>query len=281
MKAIGIDLGGTRIKAGIVDNGRIIKKVEVATEALHGKDKVIENLVRVISSLDGESIKYIGIAYAGMLSGGIAMKSPHLPLEGFNIKKFLEKRFGKKVYVNKDVRCGVVAEAKYGNGRGYKNIVMITLGTGIGGGLIIDGKVYKGMGNSGEFGHTTINCDGVKSSCCANYGCFEEYVSVRGLQRIYGKNISTEEIAELALKGDKKAKVAYLEFGGYVGVGVANVASIFDPDVIIVGGGLSRSWDLFELEMKRMIGERGFIKSNVVKAKLEEPGIIGAALLRR
>lgn len=280
MKSIGIDLGGTRIKAGIVEGSKIIKKVEVSTEADQGKEKVLDNIVKVVNYLDAKDVKCLCMGYAGMLNKGVVIKSPHLPLEGFNMKKFLEKGFGKEVYIENEVRCAVVAEANYGSGRGYKNIVMITLGTGIGGGVVINGRLYKGRGNAGEFGHTTINYGGMKSSCCANHGCFEEYVSVRGLQRLYGKSISPKEIAELAVKGNEKARIAYLRFGRYVGVGITNIASMFDPEIIIIGGGISKSWKLFEIEVKSVVKERGFIKTNVVKASLGEPGIIGATLLR-
>ncbi len=279
MKTIGIDIGGTRIKAGLVEGREIKKKVEVETEADRGKDRVVQNIVKAIESVFVEGVNGIGIGFAGVVENGKIMKSPHLPLEGFDIEKYMRKRFGKKVFVDHDVNCAILAESRYGTGKGYKDMVMITIGTGIGGGAMVEGKLYKSKSGAGEIGHTTINFDGIKSTCCNNYGCFEEYVSARGLQRIFGKMAKPEDIADMARKGDKKARQAYQEMGRILGIGIVNIANNFDPDIVIVGGGLSKSWELFEKEMRAAVKERELLKTKIAKAKLEDAGIIGAALL--
>ncbi len=278
---VGIDIGGTTIKAGLVSGKKIHKKTEILTEAGKGRKKVVQNIISAIESVFDKRVEGIGVGFAGLFENGKIMKSPHIPsLNGFDIKKHLQKRFHKKVSAYNEVKCAALAEAKYGAGKGYKNIVMITIGTGIGGGVIADGKLYKGKGNACEVGHTTINFKGRKSSCCNNHGCFEEYVSTRGLQRSYCKKINPKEIEELAKKGDKKAIQAYKEFGRNLGVGINNIANFYDPDIIIVGGGIARSWELFEKEMHRMIKERGLMKTKLARAKLNDGGIIGATLLK-
>jgi len=277
---IGIDIGGTKIKAGLVNGEKIHRRIEIATEAEKGREKVIQNIISAIQSVYQKDIKGIGIGFAGMFEDGKIAKSPHIPsLEGFDIKRYVSKKFHKKVLADNEVKCATIAEAKYGAGKGHKNIVMITIGTGIGGGIITEGKLYKGKGNAGEVGHTTINFTGIKSTCCNNYGCLEEYASTRGLQRRYGKKISPKKIAELAEKGDKKAIQAYKELGRNLGAGINNIANSYDPEIIILGGGIAKSWELFQEEMHKMIKERGFVKTKVVKAKFEDAGIIGAALL--
>jgi glucokinase len=282
MKAIGIDVGGTSIKAGIVEGKKVLKKIEMKTEAGKGKGKVVQNISKVIELLDGKDIKVIGIGFPGMLDikREVVLISPHVgALKGFNLKRYFEKKFHKKVCADNEVRAAILTEAKHGAGKGYKNIVMITIGTGIGGGIINNGKLCRGKGSGGEIGHMSINYDGMKSTCCNNYGCFEEYVSERALQRSYGKQISAKEIAERARKGDRKAIEAYQEMGRCIGVGVVNIINSFDPEIVIIGGGLSKSWNLFEKEMKKTIEERHMLSAKVAKAQLEDVGIIGAALL--
>ncbi|MEM4244612.1 MAG: ROK family protein [Candidatus Nanoarchaeia archaeon] len=282
MKVIGLDIGGTKIKAGLVEGSRVIKKIEVETKASQGRDKVVQKITRLVDLLNDKSVKGIGVGFPGMVDvkKGIVIRSPHIKcLNGFNIKKHLQKKFRKKVIISNEVKAATLAEAKYGAGVGHKNFVFITLGTGIGGGVIADGKMWCGKGNAVEIGHMTINFDGIKSTCCNNYGCFEEYASARAIQRTFGKKINPKTIAELAEKGNKKAKEAYKEFGKHLGVGLVNIANSFDPEVIIIGGGLAKSWNLFQKEMIKTIRQREFVKTKIAKTKLEDGGIIGAALL--
>jgi glucokinase len=280
MKTIGIDLGGTKIKAGLVEGNEILKKVEIKTGTK--KDEVVQNIFKAVELLKEKNVKGIGIGVPGMINQktGQMLICPLLPfLEGYNLKKAIHKKFKIKTEIDNDVTAATIAEARYGMGKGHKNIIMFTIGTGIGGGIIADGKVWRGKSNAGEVGHMTINFDGIKSTCCNNYGCFQEYASIRALQRSYGKQTSPKEIAYRATKGDKKAKQAYEEMGKHIGIGVVNLINIFDPEIVIIGGGLSRSWNLFEKTMISTIKERYMLTAKVVKAKLEEPGIIGAALL--
>ncbi|MFH1332003.1 MAG: ROK family protein [archaeon] len=277
---IGIDIGGTKIKAGLVEGNKVIKKIEIDTNGNGGKQEVLQNITKAIQTLMNDKVKEIGVGFPGPVDkNGVVQKSPHFDMVGENIKKHIEQKFKKKVLVDNDTNCMTIAEARYGVGKGHKNFVMISIGTNIGGAIIADGKLYRGRWHAGEVGHMTINYDGVKSRCCNNYGCFGHYVSIEGLQENYGKEILPEEIAELAMKGDKKAKEAYEQLGRRLGIGLMNLANILDPEVIIVGGGIAKSWKLFEKEMKKIMEERGFIKTKVVKAELRDGGIIGATLL--
>jgi len=281
MKTVGIDIGGTKIKAGLVEGAKVLKIIEIETEANKGKQKVIKNITKAIESVLEKDVRGIGVGFAGVVDNkGVVLISPHIKaLERFNIKKHFRKKFSKRVEVGNEVRAATLAEARYGAGRKYKNIMLITIGTGIGGGIMANGRIYKGKGNAGEAGHTTINFDGIKSSCCKNYGCFEEYVSARGLQRNFGEKKNPEEIAEMAARGNVKARKAYQEMGRNLGVGIINIANMLNPDIVIVNGGIARSWKLFEKEMRKTIKERGFLGIKVAKARLTDGGIIGAALL--
>lgn len=282
MKKIGMDIGGTKIKAGLVEGIKILKRVEIETEANKGKGKVVQNITKAIELLNEKDVKSIGIGFPGVIDTkkGTILISPHIGvLNGFNLKKYFEKKFHKKVYVDNEVKAAILAESKYGAGKGYKNIVMITIGTGLGGVVIDNGRLCKGKGSGGEVGHMSINMDGMKSTCCNNHGCFEEYVTTRALQRSYGKQISAKEIAYRAMKKDKKAKQAYEEMGRNLGCGLVNLTNIFDPEIIIIGGGIAKGYKLFEKEMMKTVKERQMLKTKITKTKLEDPGIIGASLL--
>lgn len=275
---IGVDIGGTKTRAGLIEGKKIYKKIELLTEAKKGKEKVIRNITRAISHVLDKRAEGIGVGIAGLVSKNKVTKTPNLPLNNFDIKKYIEKKFRKKTAVENDSRCAALAEAKYGAGKGYRNMVMITLGTGVGGGIIIDGKIYRGKGNAGEIGHMTIKHDGIKSRCCNNHGCLEELTSARAVKRYFGENINPLEIEKMALMGDKKAIRAYEEMGRNLGIGIANIANILSPEIIVIGGGIANAWKLFEKEMNKEIRKRSFAKTKVARAKIKDAGIIGAAL---
>ena len=179
---IGVDIGGTEIKAGIVFNNRILKKVAVKTGS--NKKDIIKNILDSIGILFDKRIKAIGIGCPGPADyeKGIIGDTPNLKLKGVNLKKIIHRKFKKKAVMENDACCFVLGESVRLK---KKNVAGLTLGTGVGGGIVIDGKLYKGNGNAGELGHCTIKFDGPKLGF--NQGSLESYVSAKAIKRDYGK----------------------------------------------------------------------------------------------
>ena len=259
---IGVDIGGTEITAGIVSGRRLLKKIAVKT----GKNKkeVIKNILNIIEALFDKKIEAIGIGVPGPANyeKGVVGDTPNTPLKGVNLKRVVERKFKKKVVMDNDANCFVLGEAIRLK---KKNVVGLTLGTGVGGGIVINGKLYRGKGNAGELGHCTIKYDGPKSKF--SNGSLESYAAAKSIKRDYG-------VASIDLKSRK----AWNEIGEKVGVGVANLINAFDPDVVVLGGGISRSFSRFKAGMNKEIKRRAIRKVKVVKGK-EDSGIIGASWL--
>jgi glucokinase len=256
---IGVDIGGSEIKAGLVSNNKIIKKISVRTGKT--KKEVISNIIKAISNLFDKRVILIGIGCPGPADyeKGIIGNTPNIPLKGVNVKKLVYKKFKKKVLMDNDANCFVFGEAYR---LGKKRVVGLTLGTGVGGGVVIEGKLLKG---DIELGHCTINYDGPKSPF--NNGSLESYFSAKSIKRDYGK-----------MPHELKSKKAWEEIGRKIGIGISNLINTFDPDVVVLGGGISRAFNLFKAEMNKEIKKRSIGKTIVIKGK-EESGIIGAASL--
>ena len=281
---IGVDLGGTNIRAGLVLNNKIIKKTEVKTEPNKGKNAVIKNLVKAINSVMTKDVAGIGIGSPGPLNykKGIIINSPNLPFRNTNLKKILKREFNVPVLIDNDANCFTLGEALYGNGKKHNCVIGLTIGTGVGGGIVINKKIFHGRMNAGELGHMTIKFDGRKARS-HNNGDIEEYLSTRGIMRTAKElNVKTPlEVYNLALKGNKKAIRVFEKMGFYFGIAVTNFVNIFDPDIIIIGGKISNSWKFFSKSMKKTVKERCVVNKNpkIVKSKLKHAAILGAASL--
>ncbi|MBW2980174.1 ROK family protein [Candidatus Woesearchaeota archaeon] len=282
---IGVDIGGTNIRAGLVaPNGKITSKIKARTETKKGQKAVLRKIIDIIETFPIKKVDSIGLGVPGMIDAknGIVKYSPNLPLKNVNIRKLIEKEFKKPVFVDNDANCFTLAEAKYGAAKNKKNVIGLTLGTGVGSGIVIDGKLYHGRGNAAELGHTTINFNGPKAKC-GNNGCVESYVSIRGiLNRVKGLYIKNpKELFELAEQKNKKALKLWQDTGSYLGVAIANFANIFDPDAIVIGGNIANAWKFFSKEMNKTIKKRALVKDiKVIRSKLgEDAGILGAASL--
>lgn len=280
---IGVDIGGTTIKAGVVSKSKVIKKTKLKTEDNKGKAIVINNIISSIERLMDKNVAAICIGCPGPLNykTGLIGKTPNLPLGGVNLKKIIKKKFKKKVYIDNDANCFALAEAVLGAGKKYKNVVGLTIGTGLGSGLVINKKVYHGKCFATEIGHMTINFNGPKSRC-GNDGCLESYVSIRGILSIAKRlNVkSVEELSNLASLGNKRALAVWKETGSYLGIGIANVINILNPEIIIIGGQIAKAWPYFNKKMKEIVKKRALFSCKIVKSELKDAGILGAALLR-
>ena len=279
---IGVDLGGTTIKSALISKaGKIIKKHEIATEAEKGAQKVIKNIICSIEKVKNGKILGIGIGSPGPMDykRGIITNPVNLPFKSVPLKKIIQKKYSLPVFLDNDAKCFTLAEAIFGQGKNYENVVGITLGTGFGCGLVINKKIYHGRSNATEFGHTTIDYKGIKSKS-GNNGSIEEYAAARGITKLFGNNTEPKEIYNLALKGNKKAIKAYKKMGAYLGIALTNIAYTLDPDIIIIGGKISNAWPFFHKSMESEIRKRYFAKPpRIVKSKLKDAGILGAAAL--
>jgi glucokinase len=278
---IGVDLGGTNIKVALVTlSGRIIEKYETKTEAKKGSKSVINNIISAIGKVKSGKIKGIGIGSPGPLNykTGTILNPVNLPFRNVPLKKILHNKLKLPVFLDNDANCFALAEANFGIGKKYENVVGITLGTGIGGGIVINKKIYHGRNNAAELGHMTINYDGPKSRC-KNDGCIETHVAARGIKAIYGGS-NPHSIYISAGKGNKKAIKTYKKMGYYLGIGLTNIVYAVDPDIIVVGGKISKSWRLFNKSMNEVVKERYFSKMpKIIKSNLNDAGILGAAAL--
>jgi fructokinase len=284
-KVIGIDLGGTKISGILMDEKfNILKKEVRPTEPEKGKAKVIENIVAVIDVLKDQEVSVAGIAMPGHeLPDGRVHPGPNIPaLFNARLRRELEKKTKLKTTIANDANCFALAEQKNGAAKGCKNVVGVIIGTGVGGGIIIDGKLYVGSsGGAGEIGHSYLCSDGEADD--RKPIDIENLISGTAFLKKYnvlsGKNLVSLKDADTKENAYKKA---YESFVFYTGVFFANLVNIFDPERIVVGGGVSNIdfyKDVGKITKKYSLPDRmGVCK--IVKNRLgDDSGVIGAAML--
>jgi len=295
---IGIDLGGTRVKMALVDSrGKISLKREVNTPNSANRKDIIDLIV--INVLDLINLSNIGKRY--ILGVGIGVPGPvdfekgmihFLPnIKGWKnvlLRDILKQKLDLKVALDNDVNAMTLAEFRFGAGRGACNIVCLTLGTGVGGGIIINKQIYRGSSMcAGEVGHIPINEIGPKCNC-GGKACLERYIGNKYIlersRRVFGKEMTLERLTSRAKEGNKKAKAIWEDVGRKLGVALTGVVNLLNPEVIIVGGGVSKAGKLIldplrnEIKLRAMPNQAKCVK--VVSAKLgNDAGIIGASLL--
>lgn len=308
---IGIDLGGTNVYAVLIDiKGRIYAEKHFPTMGEKGPDGVINNIILELNNIIKEAgIKFkdiwrIGIGSPGPLDSkkGIIFGAVNLPgWKYVKLKEKIEKETGVKTGVDNDANCAIYGEKWLGAGRKYDNIIGLTLGTGIGGGIILNGKLLRGVNyNAGEIGHMSLNPDGILCKCGAR-GCYEQYASASAIanfakQKIKQgrKSIITEivkgdlnritskTVYEALLNNDQLAKEIWDEFIKYLAAGIANILNIFNPEVIIIAGGVINAGDKLFLPLREAVKKQTFEiiynAAKILPAKLgERAGAIGAA----
>jgi glucokinase len=313
--AVGIDLGGTNIKFGVVSSsGRIVRRAKIPTLAAHGPKKALRRIIATIRRFGRDhDIAQVGIGVAGLIDHkrGIIRLPPNLPgWDGTPVKETIEKATGIPATVGNDVNACALGEFLFGAGRGKRDVFCLTLGTGIGGGIIANGRLVIGANQSaGEVGHTTIFPDGQMCKC-GSRGCLECYAGAeyivqraiallrtlgprlksRSLIRKYTRNrletLTTRTIARAARAGDPLALDVIRETGYYVGLGIANVIHLLDPEVIIIGGGVSGFGKPLLAAIQTTVDERiarfeGW-KLEIRLSELgDDAGVLGASQLRR
>lgn len=287
--AIGVDIGNTKISFVLSEGGRLVSSQIILTPK--NKKEVVkiikENIHKFKKEIGKQKIEGVGIGIAGPLNKErtLILNPPNLRiLANFPLAKIVEKESGIKTIMENDVKCFTLAEAIMGAGKGYDSVLGLTLGSGIGGGFVFKDtggkiRIYKGIfGGAGEVGHMTIKMDGEKCSC-GNLGCFENYASEKFF------DIPPLEMEKRAKKGEQYAKTVYQEFGRNLGVGLANLINILDPEIVVIGGGIAKAWPLFLNAAKSEIKKRvlSIESKKSVKIKISKlgdlAGAIGAALL--
>src|SRR4051794_6599972 len=245
MQVLGIDVGGTKVEIVSVADGRALKPRETPTPLSDSGALIdgIEALAREVIKRDGEPAA-IGVGVPSQIdfATGTVVASVNIPLEGVPLRDELQKRFGIPVFVDNDANVAALAEAQWVEGGPARHLVMLTLGTGVGGGVIIDGNVFRGAtGLGAELGHMVIQADGLPcpGRTCPNRGCIEAYCSGSALERAAG--MKGPEVEAAARAGDAEAQKHLDDLGRWLGVGISNFVNIFEPEHIVIGGGLGAS----------------------------------------
>ncbi len=312
--AIGVDLGGTKISAGIVSSsGKVILREKIPTMVALGGNTVLNRLALAISLLFKKAppavrkeIRGIGIGIPGMVEHekGIVHEPPNIPaLNGVNVKKFIQRRFKKPAFIANDANAHALGEHTFGAGKGTQNMVCITLGTGLGGGIILNGKLYTGsFENAGELGHIVIRKEGIPCNC-GNTGCVEAYVGANFIAERARKaikagtkssvvklvngdlsKITPHLLAKAARQGDRYARQLWAEVGEEIGTAIVSIANILGPEKVIVSGGVSRAGDILFKPMIKEFKKRSFkylrTRIKIVPGKLlDDAGILGSSSL--
>ena len=300
---IGIDIGGTTIKGGIVDeSGKIIKTLSISSNWAQGYHHVLGDLINLIQNLLDESggLVEIGIGIPGIVSedGQMILACPNLYWKNRPLKADLEKELGLKVYMINDATAAALGEIRFGSGVGKKTIVMLTLGTGIGGGVIINNQIIRGVhGVASEIGHMLVGENFYDCSCGKN-GCLETFSSVTALinycqMRLEKKDESRLQKYEVlngaiifkeAENGDCLANDAVNRMSHYLGIALSNISDLIDPELFIIGGGLSAAGpfllDKIKAATKKCLTYPQITRPEIVLATLgNQAGIIGASQL--
>ncbi|WP_294188406.1 ROK family protein [uncultured Clostridium sp.] len=302
---VGVDLGGTKIYTALVDlGGNIVKEVTVKTEAQKGDtvvlDKIIKTIDDVLIGTDIDEIKAIGVGSPGPLDveNGLIVYTPNLPFKNFNIVKPIKEKYKIDTYLDNDANVATLSEYMFGAGKGSKNMVYVTVSTGIGGGAILNGSLFRGStSNALEIGHITVMKGGPRCGC-GNTGCAEALASgtaimKRAKEAIESKvetslknyeEVTAKEVFLEAEKGDKVSKDILNDALSYLGITISNIANSFDPDKIIIGGGVSEAgrivFDKIDYEMERRCLRTIYNNCKIEKAVLgSKAGVLGAAAL--
>ncbi|MCH2111002.1 MAG: ROK family protein, partial [Polyangiaceae bacterium] len=263
---IGVDFGGTSIKVALVEGGRILRSTDVPTPASEGPEAVLDAIARGVLEIETNP-RSVGVAIPGEVDGeGVCWGLPNVPgFRGVALNDGLTARLRCPVAVENDATTAALGEFKYGHGRNYPSFLMVTLGTGIGGGLVIGGELYPGSnGFGGEIGHINIDPSPDAPLCgCGKRGCVEAFAGTAALIREYQRNggplvSEIKPISEAARAGDEAAKKTWHQMGRAVGLGLSGIQNTLDLNAIVFTGGISRSFDLLEAGVREGLKERCF-----------------------
>jgi glucokinase len=289
---IGVDLGGTKILAGLLDrHGEVLRRVERPTPVA-STDDLLAGLDTAVADLLDDRVRALGFAVPSTIdqTAGRVVFSTNIPLAEVAFRDRMEQRWGMPVAIDNDANAAAVAEWRLGAGRGARYLVMLTLGTGIGGGLILDGKPYRGFsGAAAELGHMVIQHDGARcQGACTGHGHLEALASGHAADERaraeLGPGADARMLVRLADEGDGRARELLAELGRALGSGLGTLVTVFDPELIVIGGGFAAAGDhLLEPAREVMLREAlkpGRDRVRLVRAELgTTAGLVGAGLV--
>ena len=303
---IGVDLGGTNLRTSLISSeGVILDKHKEATRASEGWGKIVNRLIQNIERQQeiaiqkGMSVVAVGVGAPGVIrvDKGIVVKSPNFPdWNNLPLKNELEKALSIPVFIENDANAAALGEKWRGAGRDIRSMIHLTLGTGVGGGIILDNKIWHGAdGMAGEIGHMTLIPDG-RQCTCGNTGCLEMYASARGIVQSFReelerqklsaagdlKEVTSEKVYQAAREGDAVARRVMKDMGRMLGIGIASLINIFNPERVVIGGGVKDAWPLFIGATHEEIMKRAFQvpaeRTEIVPSSLgDDAGMVGAA----
>ena len=297
------DLGGTHLRAATVDQkGRIHSRFKQNTPQGNDANAIVEAIVAAVHECGTAELSAVSLVVPGTVKveEGAVVKAPNLPcLDGFRLGAALTSRLNLPAVVENDANAAAVGEMWQGAAVGCKTIICLTLGTGVGGGIILDGKLWRGVdGAAAEIGHMCVDPFGGVACTCGSCGCLEVFASATAIVRMareasphYPDSIlqgnedrTAEMIFDAGKEGDELALEIFRRMGVYLGIGVANLINILNPEMIVLGGGVVNGWDLFEKHMHQQVEERAFpllaARVKILRAKCgDDAGLLGAACL--
>jgi glucokinase len=302
---IAVDLGGTNLRTALLSpGGEVLERRRQSTNASEGWSRVVARLIDDIHSQKqkalqkGLQVAAVGVGAPGVIQGeqGIVVKSPNFPdWNNLPLKKLLQERLAVPVVIENDANAAALGEQWRGAGQGIRSMILLTLGTGVGGGIILNNRIWQGAdGMAGEIGHMTLYPEGRPCSC-GNRGCLEMYASARGIVQSYhealeresgsraiGQQLTSEDVYEAARKGNRIALDVMRNMGKMLGIGIASLINIFNPERIVISGGVKEAWTLFINPLQEEVLVRAFEvparRTEIVPSLLgDDAGIVGAA----
>ena len=306
-----VDLGGTNLRAANIDrDGRIHERVRTTTPGSGTAEDVVAAVAAAVRECEaacskrGGHVRRVSVVIPGSVhvETGLVINAPNIPsLPGYELRPALERALGQPVLIENDANAAALGEMWQGAGRGFRTIICLTLGTGVGGGIVLDGQLWRGVdGTAGEIGHISVDpFAGVKCNC-GNTGCLEVYASATAivrmtrealaqhpsslLQSIAADELTAEMIFGAATTGDALAIEIFRRLGVYLGIAMANLVNIFNPEMIVVGGGAAAAWDMFAQHARAEVMKRASPvpaqRCKIVRAECGgDAGLIGAAWL--
>ena len=295
---LGVDIGGTAVKFLIIDKDEFVLKWQIPTPK-DSTEALVDCLAAECNRIRKEyPITRIGFGFPGGIRGDLAT-ADNLPLKNVPFLKLLEEKIDLPLSLDNDANCAALAQIKWGNTNNYKNIVLVTLGTGIGGGVILDGKIYRGISYAGEVGHITVGGIHGRACGCGNKGCWEQYASASALVReakraaeenkdslLYsifkdsGDSFNGKNFFEAYNQGCPVAESVFSEYLDWLTAGIISILYTFDPDAVILAGGITKQGESFINELRKRVFSIIDSSSQIEVSQFQDDaGAIGAALL--
>jgi len=305
-----VDLGGTNLRAANIDrNGLIHERFRTPTPESDKAEEIVSAIAAAVRECEakykerGAQVRAVSVVVPGsvQVETGVVVNAPNLAcLQGFQLAAALKAKLDRLVLIENDANAAALGEMWQGAARGYRTIICLTLGTGVGGGIILAGELWRGIdGTAGEVGHTSVEPFGGVKCKCGNVGCLEVYASATAIVRmarealaqqrspcllsVAASDLTAERVHHAAIEGDELALRVFRTVGVHLGIAIANLVNIFNPEMIVVGGGVAAAWDLFANHARDEVMKRAFPvparRCQIVRALCgDDAGLLGAWL---